>query len=68
MFVTGTWEIKWDTTPPTLRMIRTASDVEGFEKHTEEGKLIMLDNESFVLASDEDLKNGNQRKFSRPKK
>ena len=68
MTVSGTWEIKWDTTPPTLRMIQTTSELEGFVQQTEEGKLTQLDDKSFVFTTQEDSKNENPRKFSRPKK
>jgi hypothetical protein len=43
MTVSGTWEIKWDTTQPTLRMIQTNSDIEDFVQQTEEGKLTYPD-------------------------
>jgi hypothetical protein len=68
MTASGTWEIKWDTTPPTLRMFQTTSDVEGFVPKTEVGKLTYPDEKSFVFTTQDNSNNQTKRKFLRPKK
>jgi hypothetical protein len=68
MTVFGTWDIKWDMTPPTLRIFQTTSDAEGFVPQTEVGKLTYPHEKSFVFTIQDNSNNQTKRKFLRPKK